>query len=402
LQRSVEPTDLLGRQVAVIESVSQSELTKGNKVTLLIDGRATYAAMFRAIRNARDHVNIETFAMEDVEDATGHRFADVLMQKQAEGVQVNLMYDAVGSRDTPASFFHRLRDAGIHVVEFNPIDPLKAHGKWGLTHRDHRKLMVVDGRIVITGGINIRQVYVNAPSPRKKETTSSIPWRDTDVQIEGPAVAGFQRLFLDTWRKQKGPDLSGRNYFPDLKEEDNALLLVVDNTPGQFNRITFITYVSAIAFANHSVHVTNAYFVPDRQILDALTAAARRGVDVKIVLPSITDYPLVLSAQRYTYSRLLKSGVQIYERRNALLHAKTAVIDGVWSTVGSSNMDMWSLLRDNELNAVILDPVFAADMEKRFAMDLAQSDPIPWGTWKRRSIVSRLQEYVAHLFARWL
>jgi len=401
LKQSVEPTDLLGRQIAVIESVSKSPLTQGNKVTLLIDGPTAYAAMFRAIENARDHVNIETFAIEEVDDETGRRFADLLLRKQAEGVQVNLIYDSVGSIETPASFFHRLRGAGIHVVEFNPINPMKAHGKWRLTRRDHRKLLVVDGKIAITGGINIRQVYSDTSFTWEKKKPSP-PWRDTDVQIEGPAVAEFQRLFLDTWQRQKGPSLFGRNYFPDLKEEGNALLRVIGNTQGRSNRITFITYVSAITFADHSVHLANAFFVPDHQVLDALTAAAGRGVDVKIILPSITDRPLVLSAQRYNYSRLLKSGVQVYERRNALLHAKTAVIDGVWSTVGSSNMDLWSLLRDNELNAVILDRAFAVEMEKMFAMDLAQSDPIQWQTWKRRSIGSRMKECVAHLFAHWL
>ena len=402
LKRSVEPTDLLERQIAIIESVSESPLTKGNKVTLLIDGQAAYAAMFQAIKNARDHVNIETFTMEDVDDETGRRFADLLVQKQAEGVQVNLIYDSVGSLETPASFFHRLRGAGIHVVEFNPINPMKARGKWHLTHRDHRKLLVVDGKIAITGGINISQVYSNSPFAWEKKKKPSTPWRDTDVQIEGPVVAELQKLFLDTWQKQKGPDLSERNYFPDLKEEGNALLWVVGSTPGQSNRITFIAYVSALTFAEHSVHLVNAFFVPDHQILHALTAAARRGVDVKIILPSITDRPLVLSAQRYNYSKLLKSGVQLYERRNALLHAKTAVIDDVWSTVGSSNMDFWSFVSDDELNAIILGRAFAAEMEKMFAMDLAQSDQIQWETWKRRSMVARIKECVAHLFARWL
>ena len=335
LKRSVEPTGLLGRQIAMIEAVSESPLTKGNKVTLLIDGQLAYAAMFQAIKNARDHVNIETFTMEDVDDETGRRFADLLVQKQAEGIQVNLLYDSVGSLDTPASFFQRLRRVGIHVVEFNPINPMKARGKWHLTHRDHRKLLVVDGKIAITGGINISQVYSNTPFASEKKKKPSTPWRDTDVQIEGPVVAEFQKLFLDTWQKQKGPNLSERNYFPDLKEEGNALLRVVGSTPGQFNRITFISYVSALTFAEHSVHLVNAFFVPDHQILDALTAAARRGGDAKIILPSITDRPLVLSAQRHNYSRLLKSGVQLYERRDALLHAKTAVIDVVWSTVGS-------------------------------------------------------------------
>ncbi len=177
---------------------------------------------------------------------------------------------------------------------------------------------------------------------------------------------------------------------------------VVGSTPGQDNRITFIVYVSAITFAEHSIHLTNAYFIPDDQILDAFTDAARRGVDVKIIVPAITDSNLALQAQRYNYSELLKAGVKIYERRNALLHAKTAVIDEVWSTVGSTNMDSWSLLSDDEVNAVILSHEFAVEMEKMFAKDLAESDQIKWEDWKKRPLFPRIREWFAHLFSRWM
>ena len=400
LKRSVDPTDILERHTAVVESVTESPLTKGNKVTLLADGQATYAAMLKAIQNAGDHINLETFIIED--DEVGRRFTDLLLQKQAEGVQVNLIYDSVGSFSTPASFFQRLRDGGIQVVEFNPVNPFKAHGHWLLAHPDHRKILIIDGKVAIAGGINISSVYSSKLSGRREVKGAPLPWRDTDVQIEGTAVAEFQKLFLDTWQKQKGPKLSERNYFPDLKEEGNALVRVVGSTPGQDNRITFIVYVSAITFAEHSVHLTNAYFIPDDQILDAFTDAARRGVDVKIILPSTSDSSLALYAARYNYSELLKSGVKIFERRNALLHAKTAVIDGVWSTVGSTNMDYWSFLSDDEVNAVILSREFAIEMEKMFAKDLAESDQIKWEVWKERPLFPRLREWVAHLFSRWM
>jgi len=400
LKRSVDPTDILERHTAVVESVTESPLTKGNKVTLLADGQAAYAAMLKAIQNAGDHINLETFIIED--DEVGRRFTDLLLQKQAEGVQVNLIYDSVGSFSTPASFFQRLRDGGIQVVEFNPVNPFKAHGHWLLAHPDHRKILIIDGKVAIAGGINISSVYSSKLSGRREVKGAPLPWRDTDVQIEGPAVAEFQKLFLDTWQKQKGPKLSERNYFPDLKEEGNALVRVVGSTPGQDNRITFIVYVSAITFAEHSVHLTNAYFIPDDQILDAFTDAAMRGVDVKIILPSTSDSSLALYAARYNYSELLKSGVKIFERRNALLHAKTAVIDGVWSTVGSTNMDYWSFLSDDEVNAVILSREFAIEMEKMFAKDLAESDQIKWEVWKERPLFPRLREWVAHLFSRWM
>jgi len=400
LQRSVAPTDILERHTAVVESVTESPLTKGNKVTLLADGQAAYAAMFKAMQSARDHINLETFIIDD--DDVGREFSDLMLKKQEEGVQVNLIYDSVGSFTNPASFFQRLRDGGVQVVEFNPVNPFKAQGEWLLAHPDHRKILIVDGKIAITGGINISSVYSSRPSGRDEDEATPLPWRDTDVQIEGPAVAEFQKLFLDTWSKQDGPERSGRNYYPKLKEEGNALVRVVGSTPGSDNRITFIVYVAAITFAENSIHLTNAYFIPDDQILKAFKDAAGRGVDVKIILPGATDSTLALYAAQYNYSELLKSGVKIYERRNALLHAKTAVIDGVWSTVGSTNLDYWSLLSDDEVNAVILSREFAAEMEKSFAKDLVESHEIKWEQWKERPLISKMREWFAHLFVYWL
>jgi cardiolipin synthase len=402
LKRSVNPTDMLQRYSTVIESVSQSPLTQGNKVTLLVDGAATYAAMFKAIENAGDHINIESYIMEDIEDDRGRKFADLLLQKQAEGVQVNLIYDSVGSYTTPAAFFQRLRDGGVQVVEFNPINPLKARGKWRLAKSDHRKILIVDGKVAITGGINISQVYSSSLSGRGDKEAAQVPWRDTDVQIEGPAVAEFQKLFLDTWQNQKGPELPEGQYFPALKAEGQALVRVLGSTPGEANRITFIMYVAAITFAKNTLHMTNAYFVPDRQTVEALTDAAKRGVDVKIILPGTSDSSLVQSAGEYFYSGLLKSGVKLYKRRNVLLHAKTLVIDGVWSTVGSTNMDFWSFSSNDEVNAVILSREFAIEMEKMFAGDLAESDQVRWEEWKKRPLSLKVKQWFSHLFARWL
>jgi cardiolipin synthase len=187
-----------------------------------------------------------------------------------------------------------------------------------------------------------------------------------------------------------------------MKEDGNALVRVVGSTPGSDNRITFIVYVAAITFTEHSIHLMNAYFIPDDQILKAFKDAARRGVDVKIILPGSTDSTLALNAARYNYSELLESGVKIYERHNALLHAKTAVIDGVWSTVGSTNLDYWSLLSDDEVNAIILSRDFAAEMEKSFAKDIMESREIKREEWKGRPFSSKMREWFAHLFVRWL
>ncbi len=399
LKRSADPTNVLERQAAVNEAVSGSPLIKGNRVELLVDGPATYAAIFKAIQNARYNINMETFIFED--DETGRRLADLFLRKRAEGVRVNLIYDSVGSLKTPAAFFNRLRDKGINVVEFNPINPLKARGKWRVTLRDHRKILVVDGKIAITGGVNISHVY-SSKFFGEREGKTQIPWRDTDIQVEGPAVAEFQKIFLRAWIKQKGPLLSGRDYYPELKEMGNDLVQVVRSTPGELGRTTFIMYVSATSFAEKSIHLTSSYFVPDKQMAKALRDAARSGVDVKIILPNKSDEMLALYAGRYYYDELLEAGVKLYERRNAVLHAKTAVIDGVWSTVGSTNLDFLSFSRNFEVNAVILGSDFASEMEKMFAGDLEESDPILLEKWEKRPWSTRLREWWAHLFARML
>ena len=400
LKRPGAPTDVLERLTAVVESVTESPLTKGNKVTLLTDGQATYAAMFKAIRSAKDHINLESYIIED--DETGRTFADLLLRKRREGVQVNIIYDSLGSMNTPTSFFERLQDGGIQVVGFNPLNPLENREKWGLTHRDHRKILIVDGKAAIIGGINISEVYSSSPFKRNNNKKAPIHWRDTDILVEGPAVAEFQKLFLDTWTKQKGAKPAERNHFPKIKEQGNALVRVIASTPGESNRIPFIVYVSTLSFAEHSIHMTNSYFIPDKQILKALTDAAERGVDVKIILPGITDSQFALHAQRHYYSDLLKAGVKIYEHSTSLLHAKTAVVDKVWSTVGSTNMDFLSLLNNDEVNAVILSNEFAAEMEKMFVRDLADSKQIQWDEWKNRPLLPRMREWLINIFVRWM
>ncbi len=401
LKKRAGPTDILERHIVLIESIGGSPLISGNKVTLLVDGPATYDAMFKAIRSAKDHINLETFIFED--DEVGRNFADLLLQKQVEGVQVNLIYDSLGGLRTPAAFFQRLRDGGIKTLEFNPVNPLKVRTKWLLTHRDHRKILIVDGSIAFTGGVNISRVYSSSSLPGERpERNIQEAWRDTHVQIEGPAVAEFQKLFFDTWKREKGPELSKGNYFPTLKREGSDLVEVVGSTPGQENRITYIMYVSAFIYAENFVHLTNSYFVPDKQTVKALTNAARRGVDVKIILPGASDEATVFYAGRSHYTHLLKSGVKLYEHRDAMLHAKTAVIDGVWSTIGSANMDLWSFLRNDEVNAVILGTDFANEMEALFEKDIANSNQVLLGQWKKRPIFGRVKEWLARLIQYWL
>ena len=401
LKKHTGPTDILDRHIALIESIGGSPLVAGNKATLLIDGPATYAAMFKAIEHAKDHVNLETYIFED--DEVGRRFADLLLGKQSEGVQVNLIYDSMGCLNTPRAFFERLRKGGIQTLEYNPINPTKARKEWLLTHRDHRKILIVDGSVAFTGGVNISRVYSSSSlSAGEHKEQLEEAWRDTHVQIEGPAVAELQKFFLDTWAREKGPELPKRDYFPAFNREGSDLIEVVGSTPGQENRITYIMYVSAFISAQNSIHLTNSYFVPDSQTVKALRDAAKRGVDVKIVLPGTSDELTVFYAGRSHYRHLLKSGVKLYERRGAMLHSKTAVIDGVWSTVGSTNMDLWSFLRNDEVNAVILSRDFAAEMEAMFEKDIESSHQIHLEQWKKRPLSERTKEWLARLLQYWL
>jgi cardiolipin synthase len=393
LKRQAEISDFLVRETDFIEAVSKTPLTSGNKVILLDNVEKTLDAMLDAIAGASNHINLETYAFKD--DRVGRLFSNVLLKKQAEGVQVNIIYDSFGSRNTLDDFFERLRAGGIRVVQFNPINPLNVRAGWCPTHRDHRKILVVDGRIAFTGGINIENVASYAYKGIKKE------WKDADVRIEGPAVAEFQKLFLITWAEQKGPRLRDRDFFPLSKAKGDDLVQVIGSTPGKDNRLTFIMYVSAIDLAHHSAHFTTPYFVPDKELIEALRRAAERGVDVKLILPRFSDHQTVTHAGRYYYAHLLKRGVKLYEIRKFLLHSKFAVIDGVWSTVGSTNMDMQSFQYNNEVNAIILGRDFAEVMEQAFVKDLQYSDRLHLENWEKRSSIQRMREWFAHLLWRW-
>jgi cardiolipin synthase len=410
LKQKTGNTDILQRHIAIEEAIVGSPLITGNKVTLLTDGPATYEAMFKAIKNAKDTVNLEMYILED--DNIGNMLADLLIDRQKHGVQVNVIYDGLGSVSTSGSFFDRLKQYGVNVLEFNPLNPLAAKNGWDVNQRDHRKILVIDGAIAFTGGINISEVYSSSPSGRhfhvKKKLDSPDKknkhevWRDTQVEIEGPAAAELQKLFMETWQKQKGDPLPARNYFPKLQEKGAQLIRVIGGTPdAELNRI-YVTFISAITNAENSIHITMAYFAPDPKTIDVLKQAAHRGVDVKLILPGLSDVSLVQYAGRSHYDDLLSAGVKIYERKQALLHAKTAVIDGVWSTVGSSNLDWRSFLHNDEANAVILGNDFAQQMEAMFSSDLKQSSEISLEQWRKRPLGWRFREWMARIWEYWL
>jgi len=404
LSASGQPTNIFDRHLALEEAIVGSPLTTGNQVTLLRDGPATYDAMLTAIAAARDHINMETYILED--DEIGQRFARALIDKQRQGVQVNLIRDSVGTIGTPAAFFERLTASGIRVLEFNPLNPMVARQDWELNQRDHRKLLIVDGRTAFLGGINISSVYSSGSSGRTSRTRPPLEagpgWRDTDLQLQGPAVAELQKLFLSAWKKQEGEPLAAKNYLPALQPAGRQVVRVIGSSPEEAYSLIYATLLSAIASAETSVHLTNAYFVPDPQLLAALQASAQRGVDVTLILPGQTDSPLVFHAGRSYYSQLLRAGVKIYERRGAILHSKTALVDGVWATVGSTNLDWRSFLHNHELNAVVLGAEFGQQLQTMFERDLAASDAIVLAAWERRTLDLRMQEAFARAWAYWL
>jgi cardiolipin synthase len=402
LESRGQDTDIFDRHLALEEAIVGSPLTAGNQVLLLQDGPATYRAMLSAILAAQDHINMETYILED--DEVGQRFAQALIDKQLQGVQVNLIRDSAGTSGTPGAFFQRMADSGINVLEFNPINPMLARKEWSLNQRDHRKLLIVDGRIAIMGGINISSVYSGgsfSQSSRAKPDGGPA-WRDTDLHLQGPVVAEFQKLFLAAWESQKGDPLAAKNYFPAPETAGRQVVRAIGSSPEEPYSLIYATLLSAIGSAETSVRLTNAYFAPDPQLLAALEEAARRGVDVTLILPSQTDSWLVFHAGRGYYQRLLRAEVKIYERRGVILHSKTALVDGVWATVGSTNLDWRSFLHNHELNAVVLGSEFGKQVQAMFDKDLAASDAITLEQWKRRPLDLRLKELFARLWEYWL
>jgi cardiolipin synthase A/B len=401
-------TNIFDKHLALISEIAGSPLMVGNKVDLLVDGPSTYAAMLNAIENAKDHINMETYIIED--DEIGQQFAAILVAKQQGGVQVNLIYDSAGSVNTPKEFFSKLKVAGINVLEFNPINPLNKRKDWEWNQRDHRKLLIVDGKIAFVGGINISSVYSSGSFSGSSKRTSkktkfgdkSIPWRDTHLQLAGPVVAEFQKMFTETWLQQKGKPLAAKEYFPVLNIQGKEVVRAIGSSPNEPYSQIYATLLSAINSAETQVYLTNAYFVPDPQLLTALKDAVKRGVDVRLLLPEKTDSSLVFYASRSYYDELLNANVKIYEHEVALLHAKTAVIDGVWSTVGSTNLDWRSFVNNQEINAVMLGQVFGAQMKNQFKKDLASSKQINIEEWRKRSIGMRIKEQSARLWARFL
>jgi cardiolipin synthase A/B len=393
----------LKAQAALEEAATGVPLIAGNQARLLFDGPQTMAEMMKAIEGAKNHINFETYIFD--QDEMGDKFADLLIAKQKAGVTVNVIYDSVGTLLTPQSFFDRMRAAGIHLVAYNPVNPAKVRGNgWKVNNRDHRKMLIVDGKIGFTGGINISDTYSKSSPFRSKSRPRSekdVGWRDTHVRIEGPAVQAMQWLFIRHWTSQDADDLREADYFPTPVIAGDKVIRVLGSEPGGQYEI-YKAMLLAIQEAKKSIHITCAYFVPDEQTLQALIAAAKRGVNVRIVLPSVSDSGMVFHAGRAFYDQLLEAGVEIHELKLAVLHAKTMVVDGVWSTVGSANMDRRSFQHNAEVNVIILGDAFGKDMEIAFREDVKNSRTVTLAQWRARPLLDRMKEFASKVWDYWL
>jgi cardiolipin synthase len=287
----------------------------------------------------------------------------------------------------------------VQVVAYHPLGQ---DGKLDLDvdRRDHRKLLVVDGTVAITGGVNVTAAYLN-PKGSPSTDPDRMAWRDTDVRIEGPAVAEFERLWLRTWAEQHGPALPPPSPTPGLVR-GASLVQAIDGAPVDHHPVIYETILAAIALSKSSVHLTTGFFAPPPELDEALRDAARRGVDVALVVPAHSTSDAARAAGRAHYTGLLQAGVKIYERQGVVLHAKTAVVDGLWSTVGSSNLDWRSTILNNEIDAVILDRDFGERMEAMFRDDVAASKQITPQAWAQRGLGERLDEFWAGMLDRLL
>ncbi len=296
---------------------------------------------------------------------------------------------------TDSAFFDKLRNAGIQLVEFNPLNPLKRHSAFN--SRDHRKLLIADGTLVILGGVNLSSTYQSAPGsaesqPAKDDKKPQEVWHDTDVEISGPVVPGFEKLFRDHWHEQVGEPLEADTSAGLPQARGDEVVRILGSSPVRLKSRYYVTVISAIRNAESSIWIMGAYFVPTHQEKEGLLAAARRGVDVRLLLPAHSDSGPAMAVQHSHYAELLRAGVKVYERNDGILHSKTMVIDQVWSIVGSSNFDQRSVLFNDEVDAVVLGKETGARLAGDFTADLAHAQAIDPEQWQHRSMLERLRE----------
>ncbi len=374
--------------------VPQAHFVAGNRLLLLRNGSQAFPEMLSAIDSAKRQVLLEMYWFDS--DHVGRMFAEALLKAAARGVEVRVIYDAIGSLDADGAMFDELMAGGVKVLEFNPILPWRKRFRWArVSRRDHRKILVVDGCVGFTGGINIA-------APWWPDDDSVEPWRDDMVRVEGPAVEGFVHLFENSWRTESGeelalfePDLVG-----DLRMPEDRPVSVLGEAYFRNRQQIANAYLANMRTAERRIWITNSYFVPDRPVVKALIGAAQRGVDVRVLLPGEIDVKIVRYASQAVWGKLMRAGVKIYEWSGNVLHAKTAVIDGAWCTIGTFNLDHLSVFSNLEVNLSVRDPEFGEALEHSFLSDLERSREITRHNFAFRPLGERLLELVLYRFRK--
>ena len=363
-----------------------TEMVAGNRARLLQNGDGIFPAMEAAIAGARFSINLEMYIFDDSD--VGARFARALAQRARAGVEVRVLVDGFGS--SLGRLEDELESAGVKVRIYKP---LRIYSILRIGNRTHRRILTVDGRVGYCGGVGFDDRW-------KGDGRNPSEWRDTMIEVEGPVVAQLQHVFAQDWVHTTGEVLNGDKQFPARPRAGNTLAQVIASSRADSISTSKLLLYMAIQAARRSIWIENAYFVPDRQIREGLMAAARRGVDVRIVVPGEhIDFAGIRAAARYQYGELLDAGVAIYEYRPTMMHNKVMVVDRVWSTVGSINFVNRSMKKNAEVNVAIYDREFAASVETMVREDLSRSDVLTKADWKRRGLGARFAEFFFWLFS---
>ncbi len=364
-----------------LEAYTNAPILGQNSVDVLLNGEEIFPALLDAIRSARKTITYEQYYYED--GPVARDIAEALAERCRAGVGASVLLDAFGTLSMPAQYVDLMKQAGCHVVSFRPLNPIALNRS---NQRNHRRVLVIDGRVGFTGGSGVSRKWMG--NGRTEDH-----WRDTDVRVRGPVVEYLQGAFAENWLEATGIVLGGEPYFPrPLPPSGEAYAQVVRSSPAGGSFAMYTMFLLAISSARRSIYITNPYFVPDGAMEEALLAAVGRGVKVVVLVPGAIDHNIVRQASRGKFGKMLKAGVEIHEYRAALLHSKTMVVDGVWATVGSTNLDNRSFALNDEVNLVIYDPGVARRLEKVFADDLSRSRKVEYQTWRRRSLIDRTME----------
>lgn len=370
------------------DRISGTYATVGNRVQLLIDAQRTFDEIADAIRAAKSSVHLEYYIWQP--DRLGTSLRDLLIERAKTGVKVRFLYDALGSLKLTYRFLQPMREAGIQLASFVPGQSFRE--RWSINLRSHRKIVIVDGKIAFTGGMNVGDEYLGLDPFFGR-------WRDTHLLLQGPTVLQLQEVFAIDWKYATGEELTDDNFFPEPEMAGNVHAQIVAGGPDDDEAILHSLMFSAINAAKSNVTLAMSYFVPTPSLMSALVTAAQRGVKTRVLISGPKTYWATLRAARSYYDDLLRSGVEIHEYQAGQLHSKTLTIDGCWSMVGTANFDARSLYLNFEVAAIMYDKSIAEQLEHHFEVDLEHSKRIEAVTWAMRSRWERLQENFCRMFS---